>query len=309
MSGEVERSEVAASNAGLSEADLAQRSELEDLRELRRRGFLTGEEFARALTSIVPAPRGEPFYGPTESHAGTWRRRSLAAAGGLVLLTALGTGLALTTEGGSPTGLEQEAAPAGGPPQVDSSDSRTVEPTRPPSSPKPEPTRRTPSPPAPPPDTDGGPASSLPESPGSDNDEAQEEVRAEAEDAEPSATDVGALVAPRFESEVAATAEDARRLEDFLVAHDGETVYLDVTTPHRGEDHFFNNDFLALPRVTVECADCRKEYHFFATGPETLTAVSRTGESVQVRGHFRVDEAWEGNNRIILTGVHPDGLN
>jgi hypothetical protein len=308
MSGEVERSVGAATSVGLPEADLAQRSELEDLRDLRLRGFLTEEEFARALNGIVPAPKGEPFYGSTESHAGPRRRRSLAAVGGLVLLTALGAGWALKTQGGTPTGTEPAPAHAGVPLQADSSDPSSPEPTRPPPSPKPEPRHRPAPSLAPQPDTDRGPASSLPEGADSEVDETPAELRTEAGVSEPSPAETGALVALRFEGKVAATAEDARRLEDFLIAHDGETVYLDFTTPHRGEAHFFENDFLALPRVTEECADCRKEYHFFSAGSETLTAVRQTGESVQVRGHFRVAEAWEGNNRIILSGVHPEEL-
>lgn len=297
-------------------------TELEYLRELHARGLLTDEEHTHAA-ALIAARRCDPDGLRLEAR----RRRRPQFIGlvgaSIVLLLVGGMGLdrLVRSQDDAPVALKatsgrnvEEALAAG--------DTPSPPPTSEPSATRPATSPRAPQPPV---GTSASDEAST-ESEASDeeplDDEppdadlpAEEAFDDEPPDEDPPAeqprdpqSESGPLVGPRFEGTVEATGEDARRLEAFLEQHVHEVVYLDFLTPHRGEDHFSQDDFLALPRPAPDCSWCRKEYQFHATGSETLTSVSQEGEMVRVVGHFQVSEAWEGNNRIILGGVHPDDL-
>lgn len=118
-------------------------------------------------------------------------------------------------------------------------------------------------------------------------------------------TDVPAEL--RFEGHIE-PGESAQRLVEFLLTHPEEVVYLNVTTPDPGDEHFYRNDFLRIQDsqpAGIGCRSCHVEYHFFGLSEVPARAV-RVGANVQVKGDFVVAEAWRGNSRIILSGPPQD---
>ncbi len=154
----------------------------------------------------------------------------------------------------------------------------------------------------------GGDGPVTDEDPDTGDDRLSGEERGDAEagtrDGENSDADAGL---PTFEG-TAAPGASGQELVEFLQRHHQRVVYLDVSTPHPGNDRFSPNSWLVLDDSqlpNVECISCHIQFRFDFFSDDVPASVVASGDIVVIRGHFLVMDAAYGVNSVDLKGV-PD---